>query len=110
MTLVQWLRSRATDAVGVRWHAAFGIAWALLAFAQSFTMPAGGLFVGAYGALAIAHLALALRQWRVQLKRRRAQTSLSDGFGPSTVPRLGRCLRVVRALPEPRASRGWNTP
>ena len=33
----------------------------LRAFAQSFVMPAGGLFVAAYGALAIVHVALALR-------------------------------------------------
>lgn len=76
MTLVQWLRSAAYDASRVRWHVGFGILWALLAFAQSFVLTAGGLFVGAYGALAIAHLVLALRYRRVQRQQVRGSMKL----------------------------------
>ena len=64
MTLVEWLQWAASDTSRVRWHTAFGVLWALLAFAQSFLLLAGGLLVGGYAALAIAHFALALRDWR----------------------------------------------
>ena len=79
MTLVQWLRSAASDASRVRWHAAFAIAWGVLAFAQSFVLSGGGLFVAAYGGLAIAHFALALRHGRVYCGQCGAQASRSDG-------------------------------
>lgn len=100
MTLVQWLRSAASDASRVRWHLAFGIAWALLAFAQSFLMSVGGLFVGAYAVLAIAHLALVLRY------RRSDQESVGFRRAVATDTAPSGYRRIVIA----RASRAWSTP